>query len=91
MRSKVVKICIFVFFGISVLLTTISTVYLTSENQKLKETSKKINNINNEKEKVVSDNEKYKLDVENKKVELSEKLEEEEIWDKTKGKIEQAL
>ena len=91
MRNKAVRICILVFFVISLVTFIFSNVFIFKEKQNQQNINEKISRISKETDKVVSDNENYKLDIENKKVEVKEKLEEEEIWKKMEEKISQAL
>ena len=91
MKKHLLKICLCVVLCAVIAITVISTMKLQKEKTQIKKINNQIIEAKKDKENIFTDNENYKNEIEALKIELKDKLEEEEIWNETIEKLNQAL
>lgn len=91
MKNKKLKIFIFSFLVISIILTGISSVFKVKIKEEIKNIEIKINNNKNIINNTDNSNNEIKNEIEQLNIEFKDKLEEKEIWMDIKQKINQAL
>ena len=91
MDKKVFKIFLIILLCIAISLAVLSTIMLSNRKNKIKEMKDEIVAVSNKKEALVKQNEEFNSEYESLKEEKKLKVEDEETWNETIEKLNQAL
>ena len=91
MLKKLVTIVLFIIVLLNVACIFYLKYQINNQNNLISSINKESKNLDIEKEKIVSETEGYNSEIEELKVNNKDEMEELEIWNQTKEKIEQAL